>query len=253
MDERKRVWCVILNQGTISAGLETQLFAWMRKFEKEYRFIFHPSHYAGRPIASNRNEITRDFLKDEEKPNYLCMVDDDNPPNRNPFELLELDKDVIGIPTPGRNNAGLFWMVYKFMDGYPKKVILEAFPYEKRVGLQQLDAISTGCVIIARRVLEKIKKPFEDSYDKDGVIIHSDDISFAHKVKQAGFTEWTHFDYNCSHYKTVDLLQMIAFANKMYNKGYKDGRDAAQNIKVNPIKMSDLIKNGDDIRQVKKT
>lgn len=237
-DKRDKVFLVILNQGTISAGLESQMVRYMKEVGENYTFMFHPSRYTGRPIASNRNEITRDFLKSDA--DYLVMIDDDNPPNQNFLKLLDLDKDVIGVPTPGRNNRGVFWMVYNFTKDYPKEVVLEAFPYEKRRGLQKVDAISTGSVIIARRVLEKIKTPFADSFDEDGVIIHSDDISFAHKVKQAGFQEWAHFDYNCSHYKTVDLLQMIAYANLMYNRGYTDGQRAE--IKLNPVKLKDAVK-----------
>ena len=37
----------------------------------------------------------------------------------------------------------------------------------------------------------------------------NDDMYFAHKCRKAGFQQWAHFDYFCSHYKTVDLLQML--------------------------------------------
>ena len=248
-DKRKKVFVCVLNQGTISAGLESKLMEYMSILRSEYNFHFF-TRYAGRPIASNRNEIVRDFLKSD--CHYLVMVDDDNPPNQNFLELLKLNKDVIGVPTPGRNNKGVFWMVYSFTKDYPKSTVLEAFPYEKRKGLQKIDAISTGAVIIAKRVLEKIDKPFEDSFDSDGVIIHSDDISFACKVKEKGFQQWAHFDYTCSHYKTVDLLQMIAYANKMYDRGFLQGKEYAKKLVVKKVTLGDLKKNGINSNKIKK-
>ena len=248
-DKRKKVFVCVLNQGTISAGLESKLIDYMSALRNEYNFLFF-TKYAGRPIASNRNEIVRDFLKSD--CHYLVMVDDDNPPNQNFLKLLELNKDVIGVPTPGRNNKGVFWMVYSFTKDYPKTVVLEAFPYEKRRGLQKIDAISTGAVIIARRVLVKLNKPFEDSFDKDGVIIHSDDISFAHKVKEKGFQEWAHFDYSCSHYKTVDLLQMVAYANNMFDRGFIKGKEYAKKLVVKKVKLEDLKKHGINGNSLKK-
>ena len=248
--KRKKVWVVILNQGTISAGLESQLVQWMTGHREKYDFMFHPSKYTSRPIPSNRNMIVRDFLKTDA--DYLIMLDDDNPPNQDFFEMIDLDKDVIGVPTPGKGDAGVHWMVYDFKKGYPKKVLLEAFPFEKRKGIQKVGAISTGCVIIARRVLEALKRPFEDIFGDDGVILHSDDIGFAHKAKQAGFQEWANFEMNCSHYKTVDLLQMIAYSNLMYDKGYEDGAKYAKGIEVKPVKISDLIKKHDNGRSPKK-
>jgi hypothetical protein len=104
-----------------------------------------------------------------------------------------------------------------------------------------LDAISSGVIIIKRKVLEEVKKPFEEKFDDEGCIINSDDMYFAFKVKQKGFEIWTHFDYFCSHYKTVDLLQMLKFQNMMYELGESNGIKKAKGLKVENISMSEFI------------
>lgn len=197
------------------------LYRWMQASSKDYIFDISNLTPAERPIPANRHKIIKKFLATDN--DILYMQDDDNPPIQNPFELLKYDKDVIAVPTPGRDSRGIHWMVYQFGDEYPDKITFKPFPQEKRKGLQKVDAVSSGCIFIQRKVLETIKKPFEDTFDEDGCIINSDDMGFAHKCKQAGFEEWTHWDYFCSHYKTVDLLQMLRMINLAEEAGYKRG------------------------------
>jgi len=78
--------------------------------------------------------------------------------------------------------------------------------------------------VIKRKVLENIKRPFEDIFDEDGCIINSDDMGFADKCKKAGFEIWTHFDYYCSHYKTVDLLRMLKMIQAAHKAGVEEGK-----------------------------
>ena len=86
-DKRKKVMVCILNQCTTSAGMETQLIQWQMDMRDKYNFAFFPSRYSFRPIANNRNRIVRDFLLSDQ--DYLVMIDDDNPPVQNIFELLK--------------------------------------------------------------------------------------------------------------------------------------------------------------------
>lgn len=211
------VMCNILNEGTVSAGLESQLMEWMRDKSAKYRFtLFAPTH---RPISNNRNRIVKRFLEGDW--DMLFMLDDDNPPIRNPFDLLDFDKDVIGAIYPGRDNNGIHFHVYKFGKEYPKKMIFNQYDDGELNGLSRVDALGTGCMFVKRHVLEKIKRPFEDLFDEDGCLVTNDDMHFCHKCKQNGIEVWTHTDYMCSHYKTVDLLQMahlIIRAKNGHNK-----------------------------------
>jgi len=219
---KKKISVSILNMGTTSAGMETMLYRWMRMMTDKYTFDLSNLTPSARPIPANRNSIVKKFLKTDN--DILYMQDDDNPPLQNPFELLQYDKDVIAVPTPGNDKIGIKWMVFNFGDEYPEKITFKSFPSKDRHGLQQVDAISTGCVFIQRKVLEKIKRPFEDTFDEDGCIINSDDMGFADKCKRAGFEQWTHFDYYCSHYKTVDLLRMLQMIQAAHKAGVEEGK-----------------------------
>lgn len=203
---KKKVFVAILNQGTVSAGLEYQLLEWIKEKADKYQFSF--SLPTDRPIANNRNKIAKRFLAGDW--DYLFMLDSDNPPlyQRNIFDLLDFDKDVIAGICPGLGTDGIRFHVYKFGKEYPKKLIFKQYPPIERDGLKQVDAVGTGCIFIKRKVLEKVKRPFEDLFDEDGILITNDDMAFSHKCKQAGFEIWVHWDYACSHFKTVDLLQM---------------------------------------------
>lgn len=193
----------ILHQGTVSQGLEAQLINWMREKSDKYNFeLFWASD---RIIANNRNKIVKRFLAGDW--DILFMIDDDNPPVRNPFDLLDHDKDVIGAVCPGRDDRGIHFHVYKLGNKFPH---FKQYEPEERSGLHQVDAIGTGCIAIKRRVLEKIKKPFEDLFDQDGILVSNDDMHFCWKCHKKKIKIWTDWNYTCSHYKTVDLLQMAA-------------------------------------------
>jgi len=204
--KKTKIFIAILNQGFTTSGLETQLWKWMMDFSKEYTYHYFPTTYDHRPISNNRNHIVKDFLATDCE--YLMMLDDDTFPIKNPLELIIYNKDVIGAIYPGRDNNGIHFHVYKFGKEYPKKIIFEQYENSEIKGLTQVDAIGTGCIIIRRNVLEKIKRPFDDMFDKEGLMITNDDLHFSIKCQKAGFEVWTHGEYMCSHYKKVDLLQM---------------------------------------------
>lgn len=241
-DERKKVLIAVLNQGTNSAGLETQLIQWMLPLMETYNMTFQPSKYSYRPISNNRNMIVRDFLNGGY--DILIMIDDDNPPLSNIFELIPLNKDIIAAVTPGRDDRGIYWHVYDFSENYPEKIEYKRVPAERRKGLQQVGAVSTGCIIIQRHVLETLERPFEDLFDEDGILISNDDMHFCHKAKQAGFEVWAHFDYICSHYKTVDLLQMLRLIQAQANAAPKIKTINLQGIKDTRLIQKMLKKSG---------
>ena len=54
-----------------------------------------PTH---KPYVNNLHKIKNDFLKG--KYDFWISFDDDNAPMKNPFDLVFLNKDIIGCPTP---------------------------------------------------------------------------------------------------------------------------------------------------------
>lgn len=217
---RKRVYVAILNQGSITAGLETSIIGWSVPYRDRYEFqMFYPT---ARPIPNNRNQIVREFLKGTW--DILFMFDDDNVPTSNPFSMLDHDLDVCGGCYPGRGQSGFHFHVYYLdEDKYPEKIFFKHVPENMRVGVAKVDAVATGCICIKRHVLEKMKAkgmaPFEDLFDKDGVLITNDDMAFCLKCKKLGIP--VHADWNviCDHFKEVSLLEVIRLISEAAKTG----------------------------------
>ena len=159
------------------------------------------------PYVNNLHRCVKDFLRGGE--DYWITMDDDNPPMNNPLDLVELDLDVIGLPTPVWNNSVLGDRPYYFNaldikgDGYT--------PHTNCNGLQEVDAVGSGCLLIARRVMLELKdqQPFMRTWNQDGTVEVGGDYSFCRKVKAAGFQIWTHYDYPCRHFNETDLIEII--------------------------------------------
>jgi hypothetical protein len=172
------------------------------------------------PFENNLNLIVKDFI------NYNCefwlSIDYDNPPLRNPLDLVELGKDIIGLPTPiwhfkDDGKAGerpIYWSAYDYnlrKDAYTE--------HQQREGLQEVDAIGTGCFLIKRCVFENEymrKGPFMRNWDKSGVVERGNDIRFCEKARAQGFKIYTHYDYPCDHYKTLSLNEIVRAFKNLY-------------------------------------
>lgn len=183
-----------------------------KKWEPTLRF----SRVTG--VDYNRNFLVQEFLKTKDK--WLLMIDDDNPPLRNPLELIDLNKDAICLPTmmwrgigAPQGNEGLAFNVYrKIKNGWM------TMNYDGKNKLFSADRIGTGCILLKRSMLEKMKDdaPFISSVDKKtGIRSQGEDISFSDKAKKYGYKLWGHWDYVCSHYKEVDLLDVAQLILKV--------------------------------------
>ena len=163
---------------------------------------------AAKPYENNQHQIVREFL--QEGFDFWLSMDSDNPPIRNPLDLVALNLDVVGLPTPvwhwtgkGEHERPIHWNAYRYdpdVDAYRE--------YLSREGLQQVDAIGTGCFLIARRVFENPvmqRGAFTRKLLPDGVVDRGNDFSFSERAREAGFQLWCHFDYPCRHFNEIDL------------------------------------------------
>ena len=125
------------------------------------------------------------------------------------LDLVELDCDLIGCPTPVWANIkeGDRPWYFNALDRKPDGYV----PHEPCEGLQEVDAIGSGCFLVSRRVMEALKdqQPFARQWGDDGLVELGGDFSFSRKVKAAGFNIWAHFDYLCDHYSETPLLEVI--------------------------------------------
>ena len=132
------------------------------------------------------------------------MIDSDVVPHRSPLDLIELDKDIIAYPCPQWNERDLYWVVMD-KDGGGYKPI----PPERRHGLQRVDAIGTGCIMIKRNVLEQVRAPFSNKQAEDGTLDLGEDFYFCQKAAAAGFEVWCDWRAPCSHFKTLNLIDVL--------------------------------------------
>lgn len=171
------------------------------------------------PYVHNLHRCTQDFLDSGE--DYWLSMDDDNPPTRNPLDLVQLDLDVVGLPTPVWHDA-----VRGDRPFYLNAVDWDADaggyrPHEPCEGLQQVDAIGSGCFMVARRVMMALRdqQPFMRKWNDQGLVTMGGDYAFCKKVRKAGFKVWAHFDYPCMHLNTLEIGKVAQAFGEMFAKG----------------------------------
>jgi len=160
--------------------------------EKRYSLQMH--WVSGYPAGSVRCKIALLFL--ESDADFLLMLDSDQAPTNNPLDYIERDLDVLAFPSP----------TYRGMDKLPIRWFPEA--EDPARGIVQVDEVTTGCMLIARRVLEHpaMRAPFLDEYNADGIFTSGEDQTFCRRARAAGFKVWCAMDQPLAHFKTVELL-----------------------------------------------
>jgi hypothetical protein len=170
--------------------------------------IIRPTH---NPYENNLHYIVNDFMaKDYD---FWLNIDSDNPPNNNPFDLIDLDLDIVGLPTPVWHFTGnkpgerpIYENAYKYV---PKEGAYTEWPNKE--GLQRVDAVGTGCVLFNRRVFENPemrKAPFQRKWNKDGTVERGNDIAFCERATAQGFLIFAHYDYKCRHFSNLELHEV---------------------------------------------
>ena len=177
-----------------------------------------------RPYENNLNHCVAEVL--EHGYDYWLTMDDDNPPIRNPLDMVRHDLDIVGFPTPVwhsevRGDRPWYFNALDFVnsaDGGGWK------PAELTGGLQEVDAIGSGCMLIAYRVLKLMDKPlFMREYDEMGRVVRGHDYLFSQKAKAAGFKIWVDGDYPCRHFVGVELLEVIESFDAFHSGGRMNG------------------------------
>lgn len=174
-----------------------------------------PSH---KPYENNLHHCASEFL--ESDCDFWLSMDSDNPPRRNPLDLVDLNLDIVGLPTPIWHYVGkkgerpVYWNAYDYdssVDAYRE--------HHPREGLQRVDAIGTGCFLIARRVFEDPRMQrgaFIRKLYPNGTVHKGNDMSFCERARSCDFQIWAHFDYPCDHFSELELNEVVGAFRKLY-------------------------------------
>lgn len=184
-----------------------QLNDFLAKLAKDDRAIIDVRFFAFRPAEENRNRAVAATV--EGGYDYMLMVDPDTIPQRNPIDLVLMDFDIVGMPYPGiQYPNGKMEIGFLAMDKQEDGKYLD---HKDRHGLQVVDAVGSGAMIVARRVLEKIRPAFMRLWDENGYAIKGIDFNFCDRAKAEGFKVYAHYGYLADHLKEVSLLKVLEY------------------------------------------
>jgi hypothetical protein len=159
-----------------------------------------------------RNNIIRDFLENEqfEGMTHLLFMDHDTAPVDSLMldKLLAHDKDVVAGVTPillsNTNPPAFQWNV----QGQDRKNMeLNTLSGE----LFKAEKVGGTSILLKRHVLEKLVRPYQKSImdENHENFKTGEDYYFCEQIRQAGFDIWIDPTQMCSHFHTVDLLEMV--------------------------------------------
>lgn len=205
--KKPTVLLTVPNQSWIHRYVAATCLALSRDTRVKLAFSF-PSE---RPYENNMNGCVEQVL--EGGYDWWLNLDDDNAPPTNVLDLVALDKDIIGCPYPGyridKDGQPWYWMTLDEGDG-PQEW-KQHTPCE---GLQRVDMVGSGCMLVARRVLEKVKEPFAREW-RHGRVVKGPDMVFCKRVRDQGCEVWAHYDYPCRHFTEVELTDVIRRYHKV--------------------------------------
>lgn len=185
-------------RGTLRAEL-AQFREVLLASERRFELVIGLSD--AQPCANNRNRIVKRFLEDE-KADYLFTIDSDQcPAGFNPLDYVLHDLDIVGFPSP----------TVRINDDPP----IRWFPGPPSdVGLVEVEDVSGGCLLVARRVLEHpgMRAAFSDEWDADGLRTCPEDSSFTRRARICGFEIWCAMNRRIYHWKVAEMATLWEWA-----------------------------------------
>ena len=146
----------------------------------------------GTLIFDQRNSIVETAIK--EKCDYVMFIDGDMRfPKDTLTRLLKHNKDIIGVNATTRSEP-VKPTAKNFQIGEDGKVSWFPIYSKERKGIEIVDGIGCGVVLVKIEVFKKMEMPyyFFETLQKKAVL--GEDIYFCIKAKDAGFDTWVDHD-----------------------------------------------------------
>ena len=247
------LYVAILNRGWIRQEL-LQVVEWL-KDTPGVNVTLESLHLTrGEPICCNRASIQVRMLAKKPKQDFLLMLDNDVVPQQNPGDLVWANKDIVIVPAPVRQSGrGINLVAYTQHPLYPEGFApIDFAQLPQDAELIECDAVGTGCILIKRRVLEKLKD--EQAFavimkKKTGELDYGTDFAFSIRAKKAGFKIFSTIWRWADHVKDVGLLDITGYDRSMYRDPtpgkYKmpwGGENGYSIIQQDWIFMKDIIR-----------
>lgn len=159
-------------------------------------------------VAPCRNMAVSEFFKGPYT--HIWFIDDDVRVQEDSlYELLKMDGDVNAGCYPSVKGIGKRSVPYITVQESKGK-----WHYKWFYGVRDVWAAGTGCMLIARHVLEKLDFPWfvwRERYAGHGHDIDrsSDDIDFCERVQALGLNIKANGAIRCGHYKKLDVANFI--------------------------------------------
>ena len=197
---KENIFIGIPNMGEIRVETWILTLNWVTR-GIPYGLKIFPTPPGTRPEPVARNLIVEEFLRQKDF-KYLLMLDADVVPPPNILDLCRLNLDIVGAFIMICKNGELLPMVLKKTEEGEFEIVKEI----RGNSLVEVDATGTGCLMIHRRVLETMTKPyFHFVFGPEGNLLRGEDFEFCDKARQHGFKIWVHTGYVAEHYNKVGL------------------------------------------------
>ena len=187
--------------GYIHHRLADALVYWAQTVDYVHTVRFFKFH-ARTSVDVARNQIVQSFMASTAS--HLLMIDDDVVPSANALEkLVSDDKDIVSGAYPGTMRPVL--------PPYLRAVRNGEFVAGK--GLEQVDYVGAGCLMVTRRVFLKMNRPWfklEINHSRERLIT-PEDFYFCEAARAQGFEIWVDFDVHCEYFKTMGLRRVNDF------------------------------------------
>jgi len=204
------------SDGMVVSDLVSGLLHWTH--DLRYRVVVDIKR-ALFPMDNARNTIVKEFKKTDF--DLLWWIDNDIAPPKDALHrmvsTLEEREDIDALSAVG------FTMRGEKGDYFPYPVTLRSdkdgnYKVYYGSGIEEVDAVGGGCIMVRRKVYEAIERPYEFVYHKDGTLKLTCDFRVWQKVKERGFKLFVDFSLLCDHQRKCSIKGIQDLMSKIGGK-----------------------------------